>query len=66
MLEKDLGSQASAEPAAPKVSKQKIIAGVMEMPAYAMKGDDGSWSVITVDLWKVIARITDLDYEFKT
>ena len=45
--------------------KQKLIVGVMATPPYSMQEEDGTWSGITVDLWKEIAKIIDVDYEFR-
>jgi polar amino acid transport system substrate-binding protein len=46
-------------------TKTKLIVAVMVAPPYSMQEEDGRWSGITVDLWKEIARIIDVDYEFK-
>ncbi len=43
----------------------KIIVGTKEAPPFAMKGPDGQWSGISVDLWRQIADNINLDYEFR-
>lgn len=45
--------------------KKKLLVGVMDGPPWSMKDDDGHWTGITVDLWREIAQILDVDYEFK-
>jgi ABC-type amino acid transport substrate-binding protein len=45
--------------------KPNLIVAVMSAPPYSMQEKDGRWSGITVDLWKEIARIIDVDYQFK-
>jgi polar amino acid transport system substrate-binding protein len=45
--------------------KQKLIVGVTSQPPYAIQEEDGTWSGITVDLWKEIAGIIDVDYVFR-
>jgi len=50
---------------APPQPKQKLLVGVMVGPPWSMKDDDGEWTGITVDLWREIAPILNVDYEFK-
>src|SRR5277367_5138583 len=45
--------------------KQKLVVGVISTPPYSIQDDDGTWSGITVDLWKEIAGIIGVDYVFK-
>ncbi len=49
----------------PVQAKRKLVVAVMPAPPYSMQEDDGSWSGITVELWKEIARIIGVEYEFK-
>ncbi len=35
-----------------------------EAPPFAMKAEDGSWSGITIELWRAIANELSLNYEF--
>ncbi len=38
--------------------------GVRETPPFAMRGEDGSWSGISVELWERMATRLELDYVF--
>jgi ABC-type amino acid transport substrate-binding protein len=53
----------------PEVAQQprrpKLIVGTIIAPPYSIQGEDGTWSGITVDLWKEIATLMHVDYEFK-
>ena len=51
-------------PLAP-VSKQKLIVGVAAGPPFNILNADGSWSGISVDLWREIAKETGIDFEFR-
>lgn len=42
----------------------RLVVGIAEMPPYAIALDDGAWSGIAVDLWRMTAEELDLDYEF--
>lgn len=44
---------------------RKLIVGVMSAPPYSIKDEDGTWTGITIDLWKEIALDINVDYEFK-
>jgi ABC-type amino acid transport substrate-binding protein len=46
---------------APAPGRQLVI-GTKEAPPFAMKGADGNWSGISIDLWKHIAEQLKLDY----
>jgi polar amino acid transport system substrate-binding protein len=46
-------------------AKRKLLVGVMDGPPWSMQDDDGHWSGISIDLWREIAQILDVDYEFK-
>jgi polar amino acid transport system substrate-binding protein len=51
--------------AVPHEVKRKLIVGVTSEPPFSIQDEDGTWSGITVDLWKEIAKIIDVDYEFR-
>ncbi len=55
-----LASGSGVSQAAPQ-----IIVGTKEAPPFSMKGRDGTWSGITIDLWRQIAENLELDYEFR-
>jgi len=50
---------------APLLPKQKLIVGVAVGPPFNIKGADGSWSGISVELWREIANELGLTYEFR-
>lgn len=44
---------------------QKIVVGTKEAPPFSMKGQDGQWYGISIDLWRQVAANLELDYEFR-
>jgi polar amino acid transport system substrate-binding protein len=50
---------------APQQLKRKLRVGIMTGPPWSMQDEDGQWTGITVDLWREIATILHMDYEFK-
>jgi ABC-type amino acid transport substrate-binding protein len=44
---------------------QKLIIGTRHAPPFSIKGDDGTWSGMSIDLWREIARDLNLQYEFQ-
>lgn len=57
-----LGSNASAQSSD---TPGKIVVGTKQAPPFAIKGDDGSWRVISIDLWKSIADELGLEFELR-
>ena len=55
-------ASADSTPTAPPAGQ--LVVGVYEAPPWAMKGDDGEWHGLTVDLWKALAADLDLPYRF--
>ena len=51
-------------PAAP-IPKQRLIVGVAVGPPFNMKKADGSWTGISVELWRQIAKELGVDFEFR-
>jgi hypothetical protein len=49
----------------PPLPKKKLIVGVAVGPPFDIKGADGSWSGISVELWRKIANELGLTYEFR-
>lgn len=43
----------------------KLVVGTIPIAPFIIKNDDGSWSGISMDLWKEVARRLKLDYEIK-
>jgi polar amino acid transport system substrate-binding protein len=57
-----IGSVARAQtPAAPPT----LVIGTKETPPFAMKGPDGKWTGISIDLWRDMATKLKLNYTFK-
>ncbi len=44
---------------------RKLIVGVFDAPPFCMKGDDGSWNGISIELWRAIMAELDMDCEFR-
>ena len=42
-----------------------LVVGTKEAPPFSMKGEDGSWTGISIDLWREIAAELDLAFEFR-
>ena len=42
-----------------------LVIGTKEAPPFSMKGEDGTWSGISVDLWRKVADQLHLRYRFK-
>ncbi|MCK0198153.1 transporter substrate-binding domain-containing protein [Ancylobacter sp. 6x-1] len=49
-------------PAVPAPPGRTLVVATKEAPPFAMKGKDGTWSGISIDLWKRIAGQLNLDY----
>jgi polar amino acid transport system substrate-binding protein len=49
----------------PPIPKQKIIVGVASGPPFNIHHPDGTWTGISVDLWREIAADLGLDFEFR-
>ncbi|MGB6662870.1 MAG: transporter substrate-binding domain-containing protein [Xanthobacteraceae bacterium] len=45
-------------------SQRELVVGTKETPPFAMKGADGNWSGISIDLWRRIADELHLRYTF--
>ena len=49
----------------PTLPKQKLIVGLAAGPPFDIREADGSWTGISVDLWRQIAKELSLEYEFR-
>jgi polar amino acid transport system substrate-binding protein len=49
----------------PPLAKKKLIVGLAEGPPFDIRQPDGSWTGISVELWRSIAKELNLDYEFR-
>ena len=64
LLSLTLCSTAIADPA-PAAPPAKLIVGTRTTPPFAMKGDDGQWTGISIELWKMLAADMHVDYEIR-
>jgi polar amino acid transport system substrate-binding protein len=49
----------------PVLPKQKLIVGLAVGPPFDIRQADGSWTGISVELWRQIAKELNLEYEFR-
>lgn len=60
---------ASIQPSLSQIATQpearKLVIGTMRVPPFVLRGDDGVWSGISVELWKRIAAELKVPYEFR-
>src|SRR5271166_6371863 len=49
----------------PSIPKQKIIVGITPGPPFNIHQSDGTWTGISVDLWREIASDLGLNFEFR-
>lgn len=54
------GAEAKEEPV-----KTKLIVGTKPAPPFAIKGPDGEWSGISIDLWRDLAKNMGVTFELK-
>jgi len=45
--------------------QKKLIVGTKHSPPFAIKNADGTWSGVSIDLWRQIAERLQLPYEFR-
>ena len=45
--------------------REKIVVGTMRVPPFVLRGDDGLWSGLSIDLWKRIADDLKLAFVFR-
>src|SRR5688572_9835226 len=49
-----------------KAATGKIIVGTMRMPPFVLRGDDGIWTGLSIELWKRIAAELKVETEFRS
>ena len=47
------------------LSSRRLIVATKESPPFSMKGVDGNWQGISIELWQQIAEDLDLTYEYR-
>lgn len=45
------------------IASEPLVVGTREVPPFAMKSADGSWSGLSIDLWESVAQELDLPYQ---
>jgi len=55
-------SKAQAEAGA---RREKIVVGTMRVPPFVLRGDDGRWSGLSIELWNQIAADLGLQFELR-
>ncbi len=45
-------------------AQERFAVGVVETPPFAMRTDDGAWTGMAIDIWRIIAEDLELAYEF--
>lgn len=59
------GAAQSSKPAdLTELLRREIVVGTKEAPPFAMKGPDGEWSGISIDLWRRIASQQNIRFRF--
>jgi ABC-type amino acid transport substrate-binding protein len=60
-----LAARAGAVPPSPagNGTGKELVVALVESPPFAVKGDDGTWSGLSVDLWREVAGQLDLDWQ---
>ena len=57
-------AQTSSPSAVEDITQRELVIGTKEAPPFAMKLADGSWTGISIDLWRKIAAERGLRYRF--
>jgi polar amino acid transport system substrate-binding protein len=58
-------AESLAPSASPSPTPRKLIVGIWSAPPFNIRQADGSWTGISVDLWREIASDLNTDFEFK-
>jgi polar amino acid transport system substrate-binding protein len=56
---------ASGAPAAGQTDSTTVLVGTMRVPPFVLRGDDGQWGGLSIELWRLIAAELKLPYEFR-
>src|SRR5689334_7478326 len=46
------------------LAKRELVVGVNNAPSFAMKGSDGAWSGLSIELWRQVAKATNRTFRF--
>jgi ABC-type amino acid transport substrate-binding protein len=58
-------TQSSLSQPAPHPETKKLVVGTMRVPPFVLRGDDGVWSGLSVELWMRIAAELKVPFEFR-
>lgn len=56
-------AHAQAQKAVP-AAKRELVVGVKDAPPFALKGADGAWSGLSIELWRQVAKTTNQTFRF--
>jgi polar amino acid transport system substrate-binding protein len=59
-----LAQTVAPEPSGRSVAGRDLVVGVKEAPPFAMKGSNGNWEGISIELWQHVADAAHLQYRF--
>lgn len=48
----------------PAAAKRELVVGVKDAPPFALKGADGAWSGLSIELWRQVAKTTNQPFRF--
>lgn len=51
--------------ATPNEWPAKLIVGTMQAPPFVIRSDDGGWGGLSIDLWRQIATLLNIEFEFR-
>lgn len=46
------------------IPQRELVVGVKDAPPFAVKGADGAWSGLSIELWRQVAKAAKLTYRF--
>ncbi|WP_083269671.1 transporter substrate-binding domain-containing protein [Bosea vaviloviae] len=49
----------------PSVPQARLVIGTMRAPPFVLRGDDGVWSGLSIELWQQIATALKLEFEMR-
>jgi len=55
---------AQAQETTSAIPQRQLVVGVKDAPPFAVKGSDGAWSGLSIELWRQIAKAAKLQYRF--
>ncbi len=59
-----IGPIALAQQKASPTAKRELVVGVKDAPPFVLKGADGAWSGLSIELWRQVAKATNQTFHF--